>query len=122
MPERTRAAVDAAAEAADIHFTTVYDWLRLWDSARGLDALIPRPPGRRKGTKLVEDRLATKTIRHQMERQARTERAQAEAEARQAGTGADAARSALHDPLDDLCSQPVGRFDEVVFDPRARKG
>jgi putative transposase len=56
-PFRTRAMVEAAAKAADVHFTTVYEWMRLYMDSQHLSSLIPRSPGRRKGTRLVDGDL-----------------------------------------------------------------
>jgi putative transposase len=53
-PFRTREMVEAAAAAAEVHFTTVYEWMRLFHDAGHLSALIPRRRGRKKGTKVVE--------------------------------------------------------------------
>lgn len=51
---RTKAQVEAAAAAAGVHLTTVYDWIALWNATRSVAGLIPRSRGRRKGTKLVD--------------------------------------------------------------------
>lgn len=56
-PARTREMVEAAATAAKVHFTTVYEWMRLYTGSMHLSALIPRRSGRKKGLKLIDEAL-----------------------------------------------------------------
>jgi len=48
-PFRTRAAAQAAADAADVSVATLYSWLRLYQDAGRLSALIPSKRGRKAG-------------------------------------------------------------------------
>jgi len=48
-PFRTRAAAQAAADAAEVSVATLYNWLQLYQDAGRLSALIPSKRGRRAG-------------------------------------------------------------------------
>jgi len=50
-PFHTRAAAQAAAEAASVSVSTLYAWMRLYQDNARLSALIPRKRGRKEGTK-----------------------------------------------------------------------
>jgi putative transposase len=52
-PFRTRATAEAAASAHGVNTATIYEWMRLYTGSGHLSALIPRPRGRKLGTKRV---------------------------------------------------------------------
>lgn len=54
-PVRTRAAADALAEKAGVHATTLYKWLRDYQAAGHVSALVPVKRGRKSGTKLLNE-------------------------------------------------------------------
>lgn len=54
-PIRTRAAADALAAKAGVHATTLYKWLRDYQAAGHVSALVPVKRGRKSGTKLLNE-------------------------------------------------------------------
>ena len=54
---RTKNMIEAAAEAAGVHFTTIYQWIALYEESGHLSSLIPRSRGRSKGAKLIDPKL-----------------------------------------------------------------
>lgn len=54
-PIRTRAAADQIALEVGVHATTLYKWLRDYQAAGHVSALVPSKRGRKTGTRLLED-------------------------------------------------------------------
>lgn len=54
-PIRTRAAADALALKAGVHTTTLYKWLRDYQAAGHVSALVPVKRGRKSGTRLLNE-------------------------------------------------------------------
>lgn len=54
-PIHTRADAEAAAAQAGVHVATVYHWLKLYQSAGHVSALVPEKRGRKTGTRLLTE-------------------------------------------------------------------
>lgn len=54
-PYRTREKAKALAKAAKIHVATLYQWMNTYLEASHISALIPRPRGRKPGTRKLSD-------------------------------------------------------------------
>lgn len=54
-PIHTRADAEAAAAKAGIHVATVYHWLKLYQTAGHVSALVPEKRGRKSGTRLLTE-------------------------------------------------------------------
>ncbi|MEA9589207.1 Mu transposase C-terminal domain-containing protein [Xanthomonas sp. WHRI 10064A] len=54
-PLRTRAMVEKLAEKERIHTSTLYKWLKLYQTAGHVSALVPEKRGRKSGTLLLRD-------------------------------------------------------------------
>lgn len=54
-PLRTRSSVEAIAEKCSIHPSTLYKWLKFYQEAGHVAALVPQKVGRKKGTRLLKD-------------------------------------------------------------------
>src|SRR5438270_11061452 len=52
-PYRTEEKVWAAAQKAQLHVTTLYEWMRLYMDSGYLSSLIPQKRGRKAGSKLI---------------------------------------------------------------------
>ncbi|THC40653.1 Mu transposase C-terminal domain-containing protein [Massilia sp. Mn16-1_5] len=53
-PLRTRADADLVAQQFDVHTATLYKWLKLYQEAGHVSALVPTKRGRRTGTKMLQ--------------------------------------------------------------------
>jgi putative transposase len=53
-PLRTRADADVVAKQYEVHTATLYKWLKLYQEAGHVSALVPVKRGRRTGTKMLE--------------------------------------------------------------------
>lgn len=56
-PCRTRSQTEDAARAAGVHPATIYEWMKEFLANGHISVLIPRPRGRRKGSRLLDDRI-----------------------------------------------------------------
>lgn len=54
-PIRSRASAEQAAEKAGVHVATLYQWLRLYQAAGHVSALVPHKRGRKLGTRLLTE-------------------------------------------------------------------
>lgn len=54
-PIHTRADAEKVAAAVDVHVATVYHWLKLYQTAGHVSALVPEKRGRKFGTRLLTD-------------------------------------------------------------------
>ena len=56
-PLRTRAMAQAVAAAQGVHVATIYEWLRAYERAGHLTALMPRQSGATAGVRRVDDAI-----------------------------------------------------------------
>ena len=65
-PERTRAMAAAVAHAAGVNVSTIYGWLRLYESGGSAVALVPNKRGRKAGSTRIDaatEKIVTEAIR-----------------------------------------------------------